>query len=181
MASGRQYGYNTVVEGINLETERLIIRPLVLSDATSLFRYRCLAEASRFQNFKPETVADAMSFISSLAAGPGIPDSWYQLAVVLKDTGKHIGDIGIHFPENPDQVELGCTIAPELWGKGYATEGLKAMLDYVFNSLNKKTIIVDISPENTRSRRLFERLGFQLVSQTEDGVIYRLPKPAARS
>jgi RimJ/RimL family protein N-acetyltransferase len=181
MASGRQYGYNVTVKAINLKTERLTIRPLVPSDAESLFSYRSLAEASRFQSFRPETIEDAMNFISLLAAEPGIPASWYQMAVVLNESERHIGDIGIHFLENPDEVELGCTIAPELWGKGYATESLKAIIAYVFGSLKKKKVIADISQENTRSCRLFEHLGFQLVSQTEDGVIYRLPKPAVQS
>ena len=167
------------MDGITLETERLIIRTLVIGDAKPLFSYRSLPEVSRFQTFKPQDVDDVVDFIRSLATEPDIPDSWYPLALILRNSQEHIGDIGIHFLAKPDEVELGCTITPRLWGKGYAAESLMAVLDFVFNKLKKNRAVVDINPENTRSRLLFERLGFQMVSQNADEVIYQLLNPAA--
>ena len=53
----------------------------------------------------------------------------------------------------------------EEWGKGYATEGAKAMLDYAFRELGKTEIVADIRPENLASRRVAERLGMQICGE----------------
>jgi RimJ/RimL family protein N-acetyltransferase len=103
-----------------------------------------------------------------------VPDSWYQLGLFDRDNNKHIGDIGIHFLNNMDEMEIGCTIAPNYWNKGYATESLQAVISFIFNILKKKRIIAYISIDNIQSRKLFERLGFQLVLQSNSEVIYQL-------
>jgi RimJ/RimL family protein N-acetyltransferase len=164
------------MNSINMETERLIIKPLVLNDATSLFEYRSLDEVTRFQTFSPSELADAVTFIKSMSPVLDIPDSWCQLGVFLKDSNNLIGDIGIHFLITPNEAELGCTIAPQYWGQGYASEGLTATIFFIFNTLKKKRINACIDTNNLRSRRLFERLGFLLVSQTNSEIMYQLTK-----
>jgi len=164
------------MNSINMETERLIIKPLVLNDATSLFEYRSLDEVTRFQTFSPSELADAVTFIKSMSPVLDIPDSWCQLGVFLKDSNNLIGDIGIHFLITPNEAELGCTIAPQYWGQGYASEGLTATIFFIFNTLKKKRINAGIDTNNLRSRKLFERLGFLLVSQTNSEIMYQLTK-----
>jgi len=75
-----------------------------------------------------------------------------------------------------EETEIGCTIAPKYWRKGYAVEGLKAVIPFLFNTLRKKRIIARISIDNTGSRKLFECLGFQLISQNDGEAIYQLIK-----
>jgi RimJ/RimL family protein N-acetyltransferase len=164
------------MNSINMETERLVIKPLVLNDAPSLFEYRSLDEVTRFQTFIPSELADAVTFIKSMSPVLDIPDSWCQLGVFLKDSNNLIGDIGIHFLITPNEAELGCTIAPQYWGQGYASEGLTATIFFIFNTLKKKRINAGIDTNNLRSRRLFERLGFLLVSQTDSEIMYQLAK-----
>jgi len=158
---------------VDLETKRLIIRPLILDDAKSLFSYRSLGKVTRFQTFKPQNINDALNFINSTSSELNIPDSWHQLGLFDKDNNKHIGDIGIHFLDNMDETEIGCTIAPKYWNKGYATESLKAVIPFLFNTLKKKRIIAYVSIDNIQSRKLFERLGFQLISQNNGEVVYQ--------
>lgn len=169
------------MSGINLKTQRLIIRHLALEDARSLFDYRSLDEVTRFQTFKPKNPADATDFINSTSSEMNIPDSWYQLGLFDKDNGKHIGDIGIHFLDNTEEAEIGCTVTPERWGKGYATESLKIVISFLFNTLNKKRVVAYINIENIPSLKLFERLGFQLLSQDNDEIIYELTNKSLMS
>jgi RimJ/RimL family protein N-acetyltransferase len=160
---------------ISLETERLVIRTLTLNDVRSFFNYRSLNEVARFQTFKPKNLSDAITFIDSTSSEINVPNSWYQLGLFDKRNDKHIGDIGIHFLNNIDETEIGCTIAPNYWKKGYATEGLKTIIGFIFKILKKKRIIACISADNIPSRKLFKRLGFQLVSQdNSEDIIYQL-------
>ena len=161
------------MSNIYLKTERLNIRPLTTDDARSLFSYRSLDEVTRFQAFKPKSLIDAINLIDSTSSELNIPDTWHQLGLFDKDSNKHIGDIGIHFLNNIDETEIGCTIAPKYWNRGYAKESLEAVLSFLLNTLEKKRIVAIISIDNIRSRKLFEHLGFQPISRINGETVYQ--------
>lgn len=85
--------------------------------------------------------------------------TWLQLAICLKDD-LVIGDIGIHFLEDA-QVEIGYTITPDHQGNGYATEAVRAVMDYLFSILMKHRITESVDPDNMASVRLLEKIGFR--------------------
>jgi len=165
-----------IMNDIYLETERLTIKPLTVEDAASLFSYRSLNEVSRFQGFHPKNLADAVDFLNSISPQPNIPNTWFQLGLFHKESNINIGDIGIHFLDDSDETEIGCTLAPEFWKKGYAGEGLEAVISYIFNTLEKQIITANIDNGNISSLRLFERLGFKLTSETNSEVVYQLDR-----
>jgi len=73
-----------------------------------------------------------------------------------------VGDLGIHFIDSENkQAEIGCTLNKDFQNKGYATESVKRLIDYLFNELNKHRIIASIDPDNKNSIRLVERIGFR--------------------
>lgn len=80
-------------------------------------------------------------------------------AVEEKDTGHFVGRIGLHEPEGWPGVEVGWTLAREVWGRGYASEGGRAALEYAWDVLQVHRVISLIIPENTASIRVAERLG----------------------
>jgi RimJ/RimL family protein N-acetyltransferase len=159
---------------ISLQTERLLLRRLTEKDAAALFSYRSLAEVYRYQNFHPMTEVDAAAFIEATAADLDAPDTWYQLGIFLADERYLIGDVGIHFPAvTEDPVELGCTLSPDYQGRGYATEGLTAVIDYLFKSLGKTRVVFSLDPRNSPSRKLAERLGMRQASFSEKSILIR--------
>jgi RimJ/RimL family protein N-acetyltransferase len=82
--------------------------------------------------------------------------------IIKKDNDELIGDVGVHFVDLAGfQVELGITLNQIHHGKGFATEALTGIIDYLFDDLNKHRITVSIDPRNTKSIQLFERLGFR--------------------
>ena len=146
----------------HLSTKRLILRPLVLQDAGDFFTYRSNKEANQFQGWIPEKLQDAKDFIQ-YRTNPtlNIPDTWTQLAVVLRETQDLIGDIGIYFrPDKHHEVKLGYTLSADHQGKGYATEALEALVKYLHQHLGKTRFIALIAPNNLPSIRLVKRLGF---------------------
>ena len=76
----------------------------------------------------------------------------FQVAIVLVDENRLIGDMRISFTNhNNMQAEIGCTLHKDYQKKGYATEALKAMVDYLFGTLDKHRIIASVDPRNTAS------------------------------
>lgn len=145
-----------------LETARLLIRPITLDDKNEIFQYRCDKETNKYQGWIPEKIDDVATFIGKTAKQINEPDTWFQFVVIEKQTQKIIGDLGIHFfDEKNEQVEIGCTLSKDFQNKGYATEAVKRVIDYLFKDLHKHRIITSVDPDNRNSIRLVERIGFR--------------------
>jgi RimJ/RimL family protein N-acetyltransferase len=84
-------------------------------------------------------------------------------AVEIPGVTPFAGYVGLSTPpfDAPFQpcVEIGWRLSPETWGKGYATEGARAALDYGFATVGLEEILSWTVPANTRSRRVMEKLG----------------------
>lgn len=80
-------------------------------------------------------------------------------AVEERATGKFIGRIGLWNPEGWLGLEVGWLLDRAWWGRGLATEGARAALDYAFATLGADHVISVIHPENTRSIRVAEKIG----------------------
>lgn len=154
---------------IQLETSRLFLRPIELSDSPVILKYRSDAEANKYQGWVPKNLEDVHDFICHRVCRQiNQAGSWFQLGIIRKDSGELIGDIGIHFlAEEPFCTELGITVDQEHWNKGFANEALSEVITFLFLRLGKQKIIVSIDPRNKPSIKLFERLGFVQESYTE--------------
>ncbi len=145
-----------------IETKRTIIRPIEHKDNKQIYSYRSDSETNKYQGWIPKSLKDVNEFISKNPTEFNKPESWFQLVIIERETDKIIGDIGIHFIDNDNfQSEIGCTLSKIIHGKGFATETVGAVIDYLFNKLGKHRIITSIDPENKSSINLVERLGFR--------------------
>ena len=145
-----------------LETDRLIIRPIKPEDKNEIFEYRSDTENNKYQGWIPKTTDEVETFIRKISKQIDKPGTWFQFVLIEKETQKIIGDIGIHFFDRENkQVEIGCTLNKIFQSKGYATESVKRVIDYLFKELNKHRIIASIDPHNKKSIRLVERIGFR--------------------
>lgn len=147
---------------MNLITERLIIRPIELSDKVDVFEYRSDSETNKYQGWVPKKIEDVAEFIGKTSNEINVPDTWFQYVILKKDTNKIIGDIGVYFQDEEGyQAEIGCTLNKHFHHKGYATEALKGVVDFLFIEQKKHRIVASIDPANNSSIRLVERLGFR--------------------
>lgn len=142
------------------KTSQIILRPITLNDKLEIFNYRSDKETNKYQSWIPETMDDVENYINKTEKEFNKPNTWFQFVIVKKSNNKIIGDLGVHFIDDY-QCELGCTITKDYHKKGFATESLNLVIDYLFNTLNKHRIITSIDPENISSIRLVERLGFR--------------------
>jgi len=158
-----------------LLTPRLVLRRLRLSDCAATFAYRSDPHVSRFQTWEPRSVEEIRSFVEGLLnLEPDTPETWFQLAITLRESGLLIGDCGLHFPAGEaHQAEVGITLAPGHQGQGYATEALNAVLDYLFLSLGKHRVFASVDPRNRASIALLERVGMRKEAHLRESVWWK--------
>lgn len=150
----------------SLETERLILRMWRAEDFDTYAAICADAEVMRYLGGKTLTRHEVWR---SMAFHVG---HWHLLgyghwAVEEKSSGRFVGRIGFLNPEGWPGFEVGWTLARECWGKGYATEGARAALDYAFKEMGREHVISLIHPDNAASIRVAERLGERREGETD--------------
>jgi RimJ/RimL family protein N-acetyltransferase len=146
---------------MEIVTAHLRLDGLRREDAAALLAYRADPGVSRYQVWKPVSIADAAHFIEAQRGiVPDTPGQWWQRAVRLRETGVLVGDVGLHVVD-ADTVELGITMAPAYQRKGYARETLEVVFDFVFGGLRKHRVFASVDPRNVACVALLEGLGMR--------------------
>lgn len=146
---------------IYIESERLVIRTAIPGDAPAIYAYRSDHETNKYQGWFPESEKEVHDYILTMPADLNAPDTCYQIALLRRSDSTLIGDMGIVFTGHDNkQADLGCTLHKDYHGKGYATEAMRAMINYLFVHLDKHRLVASIDPRNAPSVALVERLGF---------------------
>ena len=158
---------------IEINTNRLLLRSLKIDDAEAIFNYRSDPIINQYQGWIPKIINDVNDFIKNrVSPRIDIVDTWYQFVIIKKSQNNLIGDIGVHFLDaDKKQVELGCTLDKDYQGKGYATEALREIINYLFQDLEKRRIVTSIDPRNIKSIGLVERLGFRKEAHFKESLL----------
>lgn len=128
-----------------------------------MYLYRSLPEVYKYQTWVPESATEVTRYITRTnISGFNTIDTWFQLGLYLRSSEELIGDVGLHFllPDN-EQTEIGFTLSPEHQGRGYAFEGVTAVIQYLFHNLEKHRIVASVDPNNTASIALLKKLGMR--------------------
>jgi RimJ/RimL family protein N-acetyltransferase len=151
-----------------LTTERLILRGLREDDAPALAAIHADPEVTRFIRQQPEpSLAKAWDYIAG-QIGHWTLKGCGKWAAVERSSGRLIGRIGfLNPPYDWPGLELGWTLSRDVWGKGLASEGARAALDWGFGTLPADEVVSAIHPDNFPSIRLAERLGERHLRDTE--------------
>lgn len=154
---------------ISIRTDRLILRQWKKGD---LEPFANMNADPRVREYFPGLQTREESDHSvSLVSGHIEKYGWGFWAASLVETGEFIGFIGledVYFQANfVPAVEIGWRLAYKHWGKGYATEGALACLRYGFETLKLDEIVSFTAVENTRSRRVMEKIGMHHDSKDD--------------
>jgi RimJ/RimL family protein N-acetyltransferase len=146
---------------VELQTPRLLLRPLAGADAESLLAIHADPKVMRYSNISPWTsITQAHELIehsrSWLSTGRHI-----CLGIVRKDAGTCIGTCTLFdIKHSSRRAEVGFVLGSRSWRKGYMTEALTAFLDFAFRELDLNRVEADTDPRNVASTRTLERLRF---------------------
>lgn len=160
-----------------LETDRLRLRAPRRSDYASILALGSDPEVMRYiSNGKIQSPRDARSDLEQRIRLSKKQHGYW----IAEDrhTGTFIGWMALKPLAGKAQLELGYRFLRKHWGKGYATEAGKRLLQYAFQELDLSEVVAVTLPENRASRRVMEKLGFRLLGHdTFHGfycVVYRL-------
>lgn len=146
-----------------LETERLILRPLRVSDAKAMFENWATSEiVTRYVTWEPYTdIAPIIKRFEGLQKEYEAKEI-YDWGIVLKEGDCLIGEISfIAMTKDKKIAQLGYIIGENWWGQGYVAEALKAIMEFSFKKLELHRIEAIYDVRNPGSGRVMEKLGMQ--------------------
>jgi len=155
-----------------LETNRLLLRHLVIQDLDDLWSLYCDPEITKYLPDAPRSREEAKEELEWHMNGhPKFPELrlW---ATILKETGKFIGRCGL-LPwriDGQDEVEVAYTIAQEYWGQGLGTEAAQAILNYGLEKLNLSRLICVIDQANNASQKVAKKIGMTFEKEGRDEI-----------
>ena len=145
-----------------LQTERLVLRNLCDTDLPVIFSIRNDPRCAEFQRWD-DTSSPAVSALITLRSGDRFPScSPVQRYGIAFPGGSCIGDLSVFYNKEDRCFTLGISLAQEHQKKGYAFEILSAVVASLRNFAPSEELVALIHPNNTASKRLFEKLGFTL-------------------
>lgn len=143
--------------GPTLETERLILRPPEQADLDGFAEMMADEEAARFVGGRMER-SSVWRQLASIAGSWALM-GFGMFSAIEKESGRWVGRLGPWRPADWPGPEVGWGLTRAAWGKGYATEGSAAAIDWAFDALGWDEVIHCIAPANLASARVAERLG----------------------
>jgi len=152
-----------------LQTARLLLRPVTTDDFAALHSWCSVAENVRYMTFGPNTEEQTRNWIAN--AKPG-----YDFAFVLKETGQVIGTGGICADEANDTGTLGWILHRDHHGLGYGTEFAAELVRYGFEDLRLRRITATCVAANVGSSRIMERAGMRREALRVKGTWARIDK-----
>lgn len=146
-----------------IETERLLLREMILSDKEELAMILCDNDTMKYYP-SPFSLQKVEKWIQWNI------DNYKKYrhglwTVIRKDDHKFLGDCGITMQEIEGVMlpEIGYHIHKSFWGKGYATEAAEACINYAFETLNYSVLVSYTKFDNKASIRVAEKNGFKFV------------------
>ena len=146
-----------------IETQRLILRDWKLSDLNDFSEMWTNPNVTVPQGDLPkQSTVECMPLLEHLISAKN------NYAVVLKNTGKVIGSVGLNEDagNNSDVRNLGYILNEDYWNNGYMIEALKGI---VANGCNTLSAVFSKEIDNKKSLHIIEKLGFKFV-KTIDGI-----------
>ena len=153
-----------------IETERLVLRVRTVADAEDIYAYASLPEVAYLAGFPPvKTLEDEIYYLEHILPERNQKDKLPSgYGIVVKGTDKVIGSVDFNHRHADDVLEIGYTLHPDYWGRGYVPEAARALIDLGFKELGLHKIELVCFGYNVQSQRVAEKLGFTLEARIRD-------------
>ena len=152
-------------------TSRLRLRPFRPEDEPAVHAFTSDPEVTRYTSWEPHTPTETsvrlQMWIYQEWPGPSI-----QLAIESRDERTVIGWTGFLSIDSARQTGIfGYLLHRNYWGKGYATEAARGLIDWGFTQLNLHRVVAECAVENVPSTRILEKLGMRREAHFRKNII----------
>lgn len=144
-----------------LSTERLYIRKYSPDDTQEIFdNWASSPDNTKGLAWKyHETIEETKKLVQAIISSYQLPFNYHWI-LELRETGECIGSIGLYFCDEVNlSAQIGYCIGDDFKGKGYATEAVKAVLEFSFNEVEFNRIDAAIAVWNQDSVKVVEKSG----------------------
>lgn len=155
------------------ESERLLFRKFLLSDAKDLLLIRSNDDVMRFMDVpRHNSISDSEKLIQLIDESYK-KESGIDWSIIEKHSNSFIGYIGFIriFPEHC-RAEIGYALKREYWGKGYMYETINRIVRFGFENMKLHSIEANVNPENERSKKVLERIGFKREAYFRENYLF---------
>ena len=151
------------VSQVILQTERLVLRPSEVGDVPAFHGYMSDPEVTRHSSLSPISLEQAQEMVGGMVASQGAASSPpASFAIALRGESLLIGNCRLkHDRGDPGQADIAYFLNRRFWGRGYATEVVRALIEYGFETLGLGRIIGLCVPDNVASWRVMEKAGMR--------------------
>lgn len=153
------------ISGLQIETERLILRAFKQSDLDDFYEYAKVEGVGERAGWKHhESKDESQQILNSFISHDK------TFAIVLKENSKVIGSLGVEEYGMEEALteffeyqgrEIGYVLSKDYWGKGIMPEAVRAVINYLFNELNLDFLTCGYYDFNNQSKRVQEKCGFK--------------------
>jgi ribosomal-protein-alanine N-acetyltransferase len=150
---------------IILQTERLYLREFTMDDAQLLVDLNANPEVVKYVHELPVDHAKALEVLETIILPQYKLYNHGRWAVHLKSNSAFIGWCGLKYVKERDEIDLGYRFFQQYWGKGYATESAKAVIDYGKKVLQLPDIMAQAHVENMASQNVLKKCGLQFRAE----------------
>jgi len=141
-----------------IRTERLVLRPYAEDDFEAFFEFVCDAEATRYLRFTPEqkTHEGAKAFFNDVIDSYAGSKPLFVLAITCARAGQYMGSCGLVPLKDGTGVECYYVLLQQFWGRGFASEAVRALFGHAFTELRINRIVALIRKEYHHSQGVGE-------------------------
>lgn len=151
-----------------IETDRLILRPILESDVKPIFDCWMRDEnVSKYMFWKAsDEISEADAFVN-FELGHIEDDRWYRWIIEKKDSNNIIGTCLLYFNDDDGEGnwDVSYNLGVDYWEHGYITEAMKMVMLFAENELKITQCVTTYAKANTASGRVLEKLGFRYVCE----------------
>lgn len=153
------------VTNIRIETDRLLLRAWQETDVEDFYEYAKVDGVGQMAGWLPhKDIEESRTVLGFFIRAKK------TFAIVLKESGKVIGSLGLEERDGEPEVlkdsmgrEIGYALRKDYWGRGLVPEAVKAVIDYCFHELAFDWLTCGHFVWNHQSRRVVEKCGFRYV------------------
>ena len=147
-----------------IETERLILRRFTLKDAVYMYyNWASDPEVTKYLTWRAHTSLKVTRDLLEEWVPRYADGGYFNWVMENKETGHAIGNISVvQLNEKVESAEIGYCMSRALWGQGYMPEALKAVMDFLFDTVGLNRVAATHDSNNPKSGRVMDKAGMKL-------------------